>query len=77
MSSLKSISRNECKNLKLTTTVPTYCSMKTATVERVICRMKERLFKYVSLNSTYKWVDILTEIIQNYNGRKHQCDRNT
>lgn len=50
----------------------TFSRMKAAIVERVIRTIKERLFKYFSLNGTFKWIDILPEIIENYNGRKHR-----
>lgn len=46
--------------------------MNAAIVERVIRTLKEKLFKYFSLNGTYKFVDILPEIIENDNGRKHR-----
>lgn len=60
----------------------TYSRMKAAIVERAIRTIKERLFKYFSLNGSYKWIDALSEIIKNYNKRKHRtikmrpCDVN-
>lgn len=49
----------------------TYSPMKAAIAERVIRTLKESLFKYFSLNGSYKWVDILPNIIENYNNQKH------
>lgn len=60
----------------------TYSRMKAAIVERAIRTIKERLFKHFSLNGSYKWIDALSEIIENYNRRKHRtikmrpCDIN-
>lgn len=60
----------------------TYSCKKAAIAERVIRTIKERLFKYFSLNGTYRWIDILSEIIKNYNHTKHStinmkpCDVN-
>jgi Integrase core domain len=50
----------------------TYSHMKAAIAERVIRTLKERLFKYFSLNGTHKWFDVLPNIVQQYNDRKHR-----
>jgi Integrase core domain len=50
----------------------TYSRMKAAIAERVIRSLKERLFKYFSLNGIYKWIDVLPTITQHYNNRKHR-----
>lgn len=49
----------------------TFSPIKAAIAERVIRTLKEQLFKYFSLNGSYKWIDILTTIVQNYNNQKH------
>lgn len=49
----------------------TYSQMKAAVAERVVRTLKEKLFQYFSLNGTYKWIDVLQEIVNNYNNRKH------
>lgn len=49
----------------------TYSYKKAAIVERVIRTLKEKLFKYFSLNGSYRWVDILSTIVDNYNKTKH------
>lgn len=49
----------------------TYSHKKAAIAERVIRTLKERLFKYFSLNGTYNWLDILPTIVNEYNTRKH------
>lgn len=43
-----------------------------AIAEHVIRTIKERLLKYFSSNGSYKWIDVLPEIIKNYNNRKHR-----
>ena len=60
----------------------TYSTKKAAIVERVIRTLKERLYKYFSLNGSYRWIDILSDIVRDYNNRKHRtigmkpCDVN-
>lgn len=49
----------------------TFSCKKAAIVERVIRTLKERLFQYFSLNGSYKWLDILEQIIFDYNNTKH------
>lgn len=50
----------------------TYSNKKASIVERVIRTLKENLFKYFSLNGSYKWIDILPQTIENYNNTKHR-----
>lgn len=50
----------------------TFSCKKAAIAERVIRTVKERLFKYFSLNGSYNWVDILPQIVSNYNNTKHR-----
>jgi hypothetical protein len=49
----------------------TYCCKKASIVERYIRTLKERLFKYFSLNGSYKWIDILPTIASVYNNTVH------
>lgn len=50
----------------------TYTAMKASIAERVMRTLKEKLFKYFSLNGTYKWIDILPDIVHDYNNQKHR-----
>lgn len=49
----------------------TFNSTKASIAERVIRTLKEQLFKYFSLNGTYKWIDVLPKIVNKYNHTKH------
>lgn len=49
----------------------TFNYTKASIAERVIRTLKERLFKYFSLNGSYKWLDALTKIVMEYNRTKH------
>lgn len=49
----------------------TFSGIKCAIAERSIRSIKERLYKYFSLNGTNKWIEILPEIVKDYNSRKH------
>ncbi|KAJ8950050.1 hypothetical protein NQ314_008056 [Rhamnusium bicolor] len=53
----------------------TYSTKKAAIVERVIRTLKERLYKYFSLNGSYRWIDILSDIVKDYNNRWHRTIR--
>lgn len=46
--------------------------MKASVVERVIQTLKSRLEKYFSLNKTKKWVDVIDQIVKNYNSTPHR-----
>lgn len=50
----------------------TYTVKKAAIVERVIRTLKERLYKYFSLNGSYRWIDVLEDIVKEYNNRCHR-----
>lgn len=50
----------------------TYTVKKAAIVERVIRTLKERLYKYFSLNGSYRWIDVLPDIVKEYNSRHHR-----
>ncbi|KAJ8911821.1 hypothetical protein NQ315_012551 [Exocentrus adspersus] len=49
----------------------TYSVKKASKAERVIRTIKSKLYKYFSLNGTYKWLDVLPEITDNYNESRH------
>lgn len=49
----------------------TFNITKAAICERVIRTLKEKLFKYFTLNGTYRWIDILPDIVKNYNNQRH------
>lgn len=50
----------------------TFSVKKAAIVERVIRTLKERLYKYFSLNGSYKWIDVLSDIVTAYNNTRHR-----
>lgn len=60
----------------------TYSIKKAAIAERAIRTLKERLFKYFSLNGSYRWIDVLDDFVGEYNKTKHRtigmkpCDVN-
>ena len=39
--------------------------------------MKEKMFKYFSANNTKKYIDILDEMVNNYNNTKHSSIKMT
>ena len=45
---------------------------KTAMAERVIRTLKNRLQKYFYKNKTKKWIDILQQVVDNYNNTPHR-----
>ncbi|KAJ8909502.1 hypothetical protein NQ315_012980 [Exocentrus adspersus] len=49
----------------------TYSVKKASMAERVIRTIKSKLYKYFSLHGTYKWLDVLPEITDNYNESRH------
>ena len=44
---------------------------KSSVVERWNRTMKEKMFKYFSVNSTRKYINVLDEMVNNYNNTKH------
>jgi Integrase core domain. len=50
----------------------TYSVKKAAIAERAIRTLKSKLYKYFSLNGTYKWIDVLPEITKSYNETRHR-----
>ncbi|XP_072400587.1 uncharacterized protein [Diabrotica undecimpunctata] len=49
----------------------TYTIKKAAICERVIRTLKAKLYKYFSLHGSYKWLDALPIITEEYNNTKH------
>lgn len=49
----------------------TYSVTKAAIAERAIRTIKTNLYKQFSLRGKYKWIDILDDVVKNYNQRKH------
>lgn len=44
---------------------------KSPNIERVIRTIKEKIFKYFSFKKTFRYIDILTQLIDNYNKNIH------
>lgn len=50
----------------------TFSELKAAIIERFNRTLKNVMYKKFSLRGTYKWIDILPELINNYNNTKHR-----
>lgn len=50
----------------------TFSELKATIVERFNRTLKNAMYKRFSLRGTYKWIDILPELINNYNNTKHR-----
>jgi hypothetical protein len=50
---------------------------KSCVVERWNRTMKEKMFKYFSANNTNKYIDVLDEMVKNYNSTKHSSIKMT
>lgn len=50
----------------------TFSTMKAAIVERFNRTLKNRMWKEFSLRGTYKWIDILPKLIDEYNNTRHR-----
>lgn len=50
----------------------TYSSKKTAIVERFNRTIKNKIYRQFSLRGNYKWLDILPELVDEYNGSRHR-----
>lgn len=50
----------------------TYSGMKAAIVERFNRTLKERIYKTFSLQGNYKWINILSKLVDQYNSMKHR-----
>ena len=52
-----------------------FTEKKASIVERVNRTLKERMWKYFTANNTYKWIDVLSELVQGYNTSFHRTIR--
>ncbi|KAK9744508.1 hypothetical protein QE152_g7667 [Popillia japonica] len=50
----------------------TFSTKKASIVERVIRTLKEKNYRTFCLSGSYKWIDILPKIIEDYNNTKHR-----
>jgi L-rhamnose mutarotase len=50
----------------------TYSVMKASVVERFNRTLKNNMWKMFTLNGNYKWVNVLPQIVAEYNARKHR-----
>ncbi|XP_036147873.1 uncharacterized protein LOC118647319 [Monomorium pharaonis] len=50
----------------------TYSVMKASVVERFNRTLKNDMWKKFTLNGNYKWIDLLPDLVSNYNSRKHR-----
>ena len=50
---------------------------KSCIVERWNRTMKEKMFKYFSANSTYRYIDVLDDMVRKYNNTKHSSIKMT
>lgn len=50
----------------------TYSTKKAAIVERFNRTLKNKMWKQFSLRGSYKWIDILPKLIEEYNNTKHR-----
>lgn len=50
----------------------TYSTMKAANVERFNRTIKKKIYQQFSLRGNYKWVDILQELVDEYNRSRHR-----
>jgi len=57
--------------LKLVSLYSTENEEKSCVVERWNRTMKEKMFKYCSANSTRRYIDVLDELVEQYNNTKH------
>lgn len=50
----------------------TYSALKASIVERFNRTLKTMMWKEFSMNGSYRWIDMLPELLSNYNNRKHR-----
>lgn len=50
----------------------TYSTMKASVVERFNRTLKGMLFKHFTAVGSYKWIDIIQDLVSQYNNRKHR-----
>ena len=53
------------------TLLTTSFDVKHSLVERFNRSLKQRMFKYITVHNTVKYIDILQKLIEVYNSRKH------
>lgn len=49
----------------------TFSSMKAAIVERFNRTLKNKMWKELHMRGSYKWIDILSNLLKEYNGTRH------
>lgn len=49
-----------------------FSEKKASIVERVNRTLKERMWKYFTAKNTYKWIDVLDQLVQGYNSSFHR-----
>ena len=50
----------------------TFSGMKASICERFNRTLKEKMWKQFSLRGNYKWLDIINDLVENYNNSKHR-----
>lgn len=50
----------------------TYSGLKASIVERFNRTLKSKMWKQFSMQGTYKWIDIISGLVQDYNNTKHR-----
>lgn len=50
----------------------TYSEHKSAIIERFNRTLKEMMWKYFTANSTHRWIDVIQDLVDQYNNRKHR-----
>ena len=53
----------------------TYSVMKASVVERFNRTLKNDMWKYFTLNGSYRWIEALPNLLSSYNNRKHRTIR--
>ena len=48
---------------------------KAVVIERFNKTLKNKMFKYFTANGTYKYIDILSSLINEYNNKKHSSTK--
>ncbi|XP_066261340.1 uncharacterized protein [Euwallacea similis] len=63
---MKKYGINHCSTFSPTKAIIAECCIRT---------IKEKLFKYFSLSGSYKWIDVLSEIVKRYNEKKYSTTK--
>lgn len=53
----------------------TFSAMKASIVERLIRTIKRKIYQQFSLRGRYKWIDIIDDLVDEYNNSKHRTIR--